>query len=234
MQVSLSNVYSNKKQQSFQSRSPEIRFAEDVMRRVNREFLCISPSKLSDRFLELSASRDVSSKYGRYIRSLGLRNTHLRNFRSIWSTNPFGYLCDVMKDVQYHRIGNCGELATIGKAALLSNGLPALKATLCVYKGDMRYGVLDHSMDIVNLEGFPIWSRPLFMGKRSYVVDLWRGIVDYSSNAFKMYESEYGRALQPDADGAPKTLGISLEDNFPMDKRAVNFVQSQYPALVIK
>lgn len=233
MQVSLFNTYLNKKQQSFQSRNPEIRFADEIMRRVNHEFPLISATKFKDRFQKLSESMDVPSKYWHYIKGLGSRNERLRDLRASCDTNPFGYLHDVMTDVEKHRIGNCGELATIGKAALVSNGLPALKATLCVYKGDVRYGILDHSFDIVNTCGFPLMTRSVFMGKNSYIFDLWKGFIDYSSNAFRVYETEFGNALRPDEDGIKKTLGISLRDDFQMDKRAIKFVQEEYPTLII-
>lgn len=234
MQVVFSNISSNKKQPSFQHRSSEIRFAYEVMRRTNRCFPRISTSKLHNRIIELSDTVEIQPKYVDYVNREIKKCRFLRKLRPNRTEAPSQHVKQVFADVKQYRIANCDESATLGKVALALNGIPSIKAALCVYKDGVASKIVDHAFDLVHLKEGSVLSDVKGFGKDSYVVDLWKDSVDYSSNAFQQYETEFPSDFLPDIEDMSLSLGISLKYDFEISESTLNEIKQNYPELVIK
>lgn len=234
MQVSLSNIYSNKKQPSFQRKSPELRFADEVMRRANQIFPRVSSSKLHNRIIELSDTVEIQPKYVDFVNREIKKCRFLREFRPRWTNNSSEYIKRVLADLKYYKLANCDESSTLGKIALALNGIPSIQAALCVYKDGVASKIVDHAFDLVHLKEGSVLSDVKGFGKDSYVVDLWKDSVDYSSNAFQQYETEFPSDFLPDIEDMSLSLGISLKYDFEISESTLNEIKQNYPELVIK
>lgn len=230
MQINLSNTYLNKNQQSFQSRNPELRFADQVMRNANLQFPRISTTKIHRRLREFPS---VVKAHRDYIVELSERYNLFRTGRPKFKEKPWAFVNIAMEDIQEYMIGNCGESEILGKIALALNGIKSRKAKLAVYKEDQMVVTIDHVFNLVNYREDKMPFEPKTDGK-SYVVDLWNGMVDYSPKAFTRYESEYAKYLIPDKDGVPKTLGFVFRPDFDIDARRLRSLQKKYPELIIR
>lgn len=234
MQVSLYNIYSNNKQPSFQRRSPELRFADEIMRRANQVFPRMSTSKLHNRIIELSDTVEIQPKYVDFVNREIKKFSFLRAFRPNRTEAPSQYVKQVLADLKQYRMANCDESATLGKLALALNGIPSIRAALCVYKNGVASKIVDHAFDLVHLKEGSVLSDVKGFGKDSYVVDLWKDSVDYSSNAFQKYETEFPKDFLSDIDDMSLSLGISLKYDFEISESTLNEIKQNYPELIIK
>lgn len=234
MQVVFSNIYSNKKQPSFQRRSPEIRFADEIMRRTNRCFPRISDTKIVDELSALFEIEKLPKHYLDYVERKIRANYILRAFRPDWIEEPSGFVQKVIEDVREYKIGDCGESSTLGKVALALNGIKSVKAGLCVYKKGKIVKHLNHGLNVANLgEKATLYDVNTF-GKHSYVADFWNEFVDYTPNAFERFREKFEKHLRIGKDGVPKSIGICLSSDFEINEKTLDTIQASYPELKIR
>ena len=224
------NSYSTNNQTTptaFKARNAEIRFADDVMRRVNNEFLKLSPTRI---YSNLSDPKKMTNSQNNSIKNLSQLIENLRNVRANQKTDPSGYLRHLIWCVNKYKLGNCGESGSLAKLGLELNGIKSTKVSLWGYNGENVSTNLDHCFDIVNMAKNANPADIRTYGKKAYVVDLWSGFVDYVPNAFKRYEAEYAgdkRMLIIDK------LGVKIND-FDIDSETLSIVDRLYPKLKLK
>lgn len=209
---------------AFKARNAEIRFADDVMRRVNNEFLKLSPTRI---YSNLSDPKKIQLKHQNAIRNSSQLVENLRGARPMAHVDSSGYLRHLIWGVNKYKLGNCGESGSLAKLGLEINEIKSTKVSLWGYNGKNISTNLDHCFVIVNLDKNADLSDIRTYGKKAYVVDLWGGFVDYVPNAFKRFEAEYAndkRML------VVKNLGVKIND-FDINKETLVLLDRLFPKL---
>lgn len=219
-----SNNQSNPK--AFKARNAEIRFADDVMRRVNNEFLKFSPTRV---YSNLSDTNKMNAKQIDVMKSLSQLIYGLRTVRPDAQLDSSGYIKQLIWGVNKYKLGNCGESASLAKLGLEMNGIKSKKVSLWGYNWKNIPQELDHGFVIVNLAKNADLSDINTYGKKAYVVDLWSGFVDYVPNAFKRFEAEY---IDYNRKFVVKKLGAQIID-FDIDNETLKLVDRLFPKLKI-
>lgn len=160
---------------NFSSRNKTIRFADDIVRKVNNEFPRISASRVDD------FSSIKTKPY--YRLNLWSRIERMRSYREYM----FSKCNDVVKrfdclifPVKKHRLGNCSESAHLTTLVARLNGVKnCFPASLHSPEGFD----FDHSVLYVNDE-------------KPYVMDAWLGFADYLPEARLRYQKEFRKHFE--------------------------------------
>lgn len=211
---------------AFKSRNPEIRFADEVMRRVNCEFPMISPARLYDTFSKKSITPEqvqclerISNKFGAVRRTIPDQ-----------MLKPQEYVQGVPEAVQKHKMGNCGEAGTLAKIGLAVNGIKGVKAGLYGYSTPKVATNLDYTLILVNLNKDADLSNYKTFGKKAYVVNQWGGFVGYVDEVFPKLITGYAKDKRMQL---IKTFGIKIRD-FDINDETLKTLKKKYPNLEIK
>lgn len=176
MKVSLNREQQryNQYNSSFTARNPEIRFADDIVRKVNQEFPRLSNTKIQD-FKNIDKCRNLLDNIQfniaemRWAKSEAFENAKTFAEKLLALTTP----------IKKFKVGNCGESAQLAEIAARVNGI---KDCFCVdVLGNGKFGErsLDHAVLLVENNGKP------------YIIDTWLGFADYLPEAVKRYQKEY-------------------------------------------
>lgn len=225
MKINSANLNRAKSPQAFTSRNAEIRFADDIMRAVNRNFPRFSTSKMSD----LCQARGVKRT-----QKLIDKIIKLQLFRRNSPMDAINFTEAVVDYVKKHRVGNCGESCILTKMALDLNGvknarffdLKKFKNTL----QDVNVTALDHSVIVVNMAKDADLKDFKTFGKKAYVVDPWLGFVDYAPVAFKKYADNNTNILN--LENGNETLGVAFATAFPT--RSIKIIEKIVPELKMR
>lgn len=180
---------------NFRSRNSTIRFADDIARKINREYPRISPSKLE--------GLANAKKFENFLDKLWDRVGILRDqivFYMKTQVSVKTKVENILYRLKNKRLGNCGESVLLAYIASRINGIKDCKfAYLSTPKGFD----LDHAVLLVE-------------EKKPYVIDAWFGFADYIPNAIKRYQKEYQKYF--DFEKA-KTQKIKIKpDNYSLYK----------------
>ncbi len=169
-------MYSNV---SFTS-SAQIRFADNIARRVNNAYPRVSASKFE-------AMRNVKSFHNSIFRLNEDLNWMRYKFSNFASHNrgdfvaQWKYLAD---NIKLQKKGNCQESANLAEIAARVNGINDCQvAEVKLLTADNKTFPLDHAVLLVNDE------------KRPYIIDAWLGFADSIPNAFKRFQSEFSKFM---------------------------------------
>ena len=154
----------------FKSRNKIIRYADDIVRRVNVCYPRISSSKVDD-FTNIHAFRKYHKELSDRVRMF--REDIKDSFNE--AVNLVGEAKAFVNPVKRHKLGNCGESAQLANILAKVNGIKNC------YIASLRTSTLrslDHSVVYVE-------------GKTPYIIDAWLGFADYVPNAILRYKNEY-------------------------------------------
>ncbi len=240
--VSSNNKNSPALHPAFKSRNANLRFADHVMRVAKNEIPMFSTTRILS---SLEDKSRLTHKQSLCLKNIISKNRELRDMRPDSSKNPLGYIKMLLFSVSISKIGNCGEMGTIGKLALAANGIRDVKkVSLFVYDSFGPGRMLDHSFNIVNLSPNADLKKPSTYGKNAYTVDLWAGVVDTVENTFKRFEAEYSGDIRLKGIEIKKpktrkeklerkTLGVNIDYDFEVDDAAIAIVNRVFPKLNI-
>lgn len=192
---------------AFCARNAEIRYADDIMRKVNNYFPRISISRIED-YSQTNQTK-LTDSIKNFIENKKLFFKRLRLSRPDFETSPDNYVKHSLDSVLRYNHGNCGESGTLGKIGLMLNGIEGTKVILKGFNGKNLETGFDHSFVIVNLSKNANLRDYKTFGKKAYVVDPWLGFVDYVPNAFKRFKIEYENDLRMKV---IDTLGVGVCD----------------------
>lgn len=164
MRISVDNT-------SFKSRNAEIRFADDLARRVNQAYPRLSSTLIED----LNNAR----RFPRVNRNLCDRIYLLRDIIHISvlkERDDVSCLRSMMNVIKKYKMGNCAESACLSSIALEVNGIKVHHPAVIRSEFDDD---LDHAVVLVPNNGKP------------YIVDSWLGFADYVPKAFERYQKEF-------------------------------------------
>lgn len=155
----------------FRAKNPEIRFADDIVRKVNKEFPRISHSFVADfkhanEFTRLTCQLSGEINY--------LRSKTRRYFSQFDKEKKLKAIVDPIREMQR---GNCAEAAFLSIICAKINGLKDVKFASLFSPSGYEY---DHAVILANKD------------KKPYVLDAWLGFADYLPNAVKKWQNEFG------------------------------------------
>ena len=160
---------------NFTSKDPDIRWADDIARKVNKVYTRVSPSLVLD-YPNLDKFPGMRERYKEKYWKFRDEKSEARG-----DLYEEGTLMDEIRvgpDLVYsHRMGNCGDSAELSALAAKINGIENFTIG-CLDSSDT--GDLDHEVLVVN------------EGKKPYIIDSWLGFADYVPKAIERYKSEYG------------------------------------------
>ena len=202
----------------FQSRNKTIRFADDIVRRVNNCYPRVSSSRLDDfEYIKL---------FRRFKCKLNERTEHLLRYdisEGFDNTDNFiGKILAFIKPVKKYKLGNCGESAQLSAIVAKVNGLKnCYIASLKTKEGKN----LDHSVLYVE-------------DKKPYVIDAWLGFADYVPKAVERYKKEFKHHFNSEVEDKLKFERLISDYtevlNKDFSKTQINKIRKIFPEQLIK
>lgn len=202
----------NNNNTSFKARNAEIRFADDLARRVNKAYPRISATLVGD-------SKHIRSFQGLYKR-LCYRIDMLRDIVKLRSTRERdGVSClrSMVDFIKQNKLGNCTESATLSSIALEANGIKG--AYPAVLQTERGYD-LDHAVVLVPNNGKP------------YVVDSWLGFADYVPKAFERYQKEFRHHFNLCGTGKMVLKRAKISELYPLQGVNQKHLKKAFPELL--
>lgn len=212
---------------SFTARNPEIRFADDIARRINKTYPRISSTIVTD-FNNLEKHPDVELRIANKIYEF--REQQDKLVRKALSFNNLNYkkISEIVTSLtKKFKAGNCIESTNLSLIAAKANNLKNISAAYIKHPNGTDY---DHAVVLVNKDS-----------KKPYVIDSWLGFADYVPNAIKRYQKEYSKYF--DFGVMPSNAMIIEADEWQMLSYTLNHNRAQrvtknlkkmFPELVIK
>ena len=212
LSIKSSKYYNNSVK--FSARNPEIRFADDVVRKLNNEFLRISSTKV-ETFNNAKKFPKVVSSLNENISSIRERINFIK--KSDFPMNDsLNLLLGFLKGL--HR-GNCGESANLAVIAAKMNGITNCKKVSLVNKAGNDF---DHAIVLVD-------------GKKPYIIDAWLGFADYIPNAFQRYKKDFSHCFDFARLGDEMSIlthPLWWINRVPQEN--INNLKKTYPSLLVK
>lgn len=212
LSIKSSNFFNNSVK--FSARNSEIRFADDVVRKLNNEFLRISSTKV-ETFNNAKKFPKVISSLSEDINSIRGRINFIK--KSDFPMNDsLNLMLGFLKGL--HR-GNCGESANLAVIAAKMNGITNCKKVSLVNKAGDDF---DHIVVLVD-------------GKKPYIIDAWLGFADYIPNAFQRYKKDYSHCF--DFARLGDEMSILTHPHWWINRvpqENINNLKKTYPGLLLK
>lgn len=208
--------YSNIK---FTSRNKTIRFADDIVRKVNNEFPRISASRVDDFSSIKSMSYYQLNLWGRIERMRDHRDISF--LCSVGIVEKFSSLINPIKKL---KIGNCSESTHLTTLVARLNGVKNCVPTSLYSPEGFDF---DHSVLYVNDE-------------KSYVIDAWLGFADYLPEARLRYQKEFRKHFEFDFADSERMIfqkSKNIYSNFlsrEFSKSEIELLRAEFSNLVIK
>lgn len=211
-------ILNQKYNTTFTSRNRQIRFADDLVRKVNQEFPRVSASKLE--------SFNNAKNFGFLIEDLWGLTSFIRsiingNFLELEeSTEKIKLLLNTIKT---RKLGNCQESAQLALVVAKINGIENCKIAHLISPKEYNY---DHAVVLVEDE-------------KPYIIDAWLGFADYIPNAIKKYQKDFRNCFDF---SKAKTEKMLVKEDFGIIQRFLNYeitsedikkTKSIYPNLIL-
>ncbi len=197
---------------TFNARNKKIRLADDIARKINKEFPRISPSKIE--------GSEYAPKYKNIIETFwnelqSMRETIKTEQQYPKMLQKIELLFNTIKD---YKIGNCGESADLAVIVAKMNGL---NDCAHVHLENPYGGDFDHAIVLVK-------------DKKPYIIDSWLGFADYVDNAIKKYQTIYSNYF--DFQNYGYKMVIKDGDytyNAPISQKELVKLKKRHPELLI-
>ena len=203
---------------TFTSRNTTIRFADNIARKVNKEFPRISASKVEN-FKNIELFVD-------FIEDLWCKTSKMRNKRKkefLTLTNNKDKIRLIFDYIKNFKLGNCKESAELSLLVAKMNGIKNAKIAYLKSPEGFDY---DHAVVLVN-------------EKKPYIIDSWLGFADFVPKAFEKYKKDFSECF--DFAGSKTEKMTVLEDigllqlflNYRIKKQDLNAIKKEYPNLIL-
>lgn len=203
----------------FKSRNKIIRYADDIVRRVNVCYPRISSTRI-ECYNNISKFPNIEPKLIQKIEN-SVRSLKSKLFDE--ENTFFDNIKAFIFPVKRYKVGNCGESAQLASIIAKINGLKDCQIVqLMNDKGED----LDHVVLLVN-------------DKKSYIIDSWLGFADYVHNALNKYKNEYRHILNIE-DSESVILSSDIDNVYndflknDFSRKQINKLKRIYPEMIIK
>ena len=189
---------------NFTSRNSEIRFADNLVRKINQEFPRVSVTKIE--CFKNSKEFDFLIENLWDLTSL-MRSVLGRKF--IKTENPVEKIKLILDTIKNKKLGNCKESAQLSLIVAKMNGIKNCKVAYLLSPENYDY---DHAIVFVE-------------GKNPYIIDAWLGFADYVPNAIKKYQKDFRDYF--DFEGS-KTEKMKVVEDFGLIQHFLNNIMSNH------
>ena len=229
------NIQSKAYQPTFTARSPEVRYADKIMRNLMLEYPAFSSSRVKFYDCYQKQRPKVFEKVLPIYWKLHAERNGLSKY------NGIDFINATLEMVKRIKNANCAEYATMARAAFLANGYKDVKL------GSLRINYpkegaspmttsekVDHIVLIVNAGKNAKLDNPNTFSKKTIIVDPWGGFCDYVSNAFNTYKGIFLRNLTPQKAAFAKNF--IFEERIPMNitSSTCASICAEHPELIVK
>ncbi|MBR6163420.1 hypothetical protein IKQ26_05995 [bacterium] len=254
------NIY----QQSFGTKKPEIRKADDIQRKTREVFPFFSPSYAENYYTTCKTNYDarhLTSNQAKKLYDLRCERYKDQTLRTPFTT----VLQKTINDVRKKGLANCGEAAIITMSTLIANGFPNTHRCAVVLNTSLidkktkkevfsREFDVDHACTITTMDTNPRMDKPYI------VVDSWNGFADSTSGAVTRYIRQLNKtdmkkytqkAINEYKEQCnakkkrfinPKDLEIKHNIDFAVidspdkkeEKKIQKLIRTKYPALIVE
>ena len=209
----------NKNSIRFTSRNATIRFADDIVRKVNQEFPRISSSRVDD-FLSVKSKPCYQKILWNKI--LRLRDDRLKEFSNVDDfVKKFECL---LSPIKKYKLGNCTESTQLTSIVARLNGIKNSYPALMISPNGFD---LDHAVLYVNDE-------------KPYIMDAWLGFADFVPEAKLRYQNEFKKHFEFELAESDDIIFQKYKNvyfNFltlDFSNKQMKKLQKTYPELIIK
>lgn len=190
---------------SFNGRCSQIKDAQWVCHAVNSIYPHVSTTKFSAYLYKLKMQNpDV---YSRFLNKEPFFIVDIKSLKELWlarmfdwqqkmvnkinkirkewlelSQNDYGCINNLIAQLKYEKMGNCGEDAMLAQAILKMNGIDNVYTAALKVKNTE----IDHSVCVFNRDGSPLNGK---VSKKTIIIDPWLGTADFASNMFLKYKN---------------------------------------------
>ena len=208
---------------NFSARNKTIRFADDIARKVNKEFPRISNSMLEGMdSVEKGHFKVLLLNYSSFVGAVRYMQTNAFKKGRTFEDK----LLALLSPIKRFRVGNCSEAGELSTFAARVNGIENAQMRHLTSPDGTLY---DHIVTYVP-------------DKKPYIIDAWLGFADYVPNAIKRYQKEYSRYFDFEAVGTDKIVCDEIKTKFnlvdfvnkKMSKDELETVKRVYPEMLIK
>lgn len=175
---------------NFTSRNPEIRRAEDIVRKVNNAYPRVSSSKI-DNYSNIDNFKELDDRYKK--KTMQFRND-IDNQESPLYPDLVN-LKILPRAVSEEKFGNCAEALILTGIAAKINGFENFEP-ICFDSSET--GEIDHTALLVSNNNKP------------YIMDAWLGIADYVPNVIEKYKGEYSYLFDLNGNDGEKIEIVSM------------------------
>lgn len=191
-----------KNQPTFSARNPKIRFADDIVRKVNKEYPRISTSKVEcfKNFFHFPL----------LLNNLWELTADTRDFIRLSYLNSSSFsdkISSLLLPIKLSKLGNCKESAQLAILAAKANGIENCEIAYLESPEGFDY---DHAVVLVK-------------DKKPYIIDAWLGFADYVPNAIEKYQKDFRDCF--DFEGA-QTEKMIIKQDFGLIQNFLNFKTS--------
>lgn len=204
---------------SFGSANPQIRRANDMVRKINTSLPAVSQSRVSE-FKHIDKFSFLRIKLNEKMR-------HTRNLKQSYfsqAQDSYEQACAFIKPVMEKRMANCSECAQIAAISAQMNGIKDFE----LVKLNTIFGKdLDHTLLLVK------------NGKKPYIIDPWLGLADCVPKALEKYSGEY-KYLFSDKLTARDLVFSPIKNSYssflkkPLPNDVIERLKSTFPKLLVK
>ncbi len=201
----------------FTSRNSVIRLADDIARRVNVEYPCLSSTKFEGMN---NSAKSVDAITNLFVKIINMRNrVNATNKEQLGGLlNSWKNYSDIVKET---KLGNCNEAAVFSEVAARVNGIRNCFVAELKSNSNNRYKSLDHAVLYVD-------------GKKPYIIDAWLGFADYVPQAIKRFKNEY-RTFLNFSKGKDNSIVFDLfGKRHVLSKEENSKLKELFPNLIIK
>lgn len=196
-------MYINNNNISFNGRCPQIRDAQWVSHMVNSAYPHISTSRLSADIKVCQNNCVKPSEKDKFNKILDWKKkirAKLKESRKEWhniSKNDYRLINNVINQLRYDKLGNCGEDAYLAETILKINGVDNACTAGLKFNGKP----IDHCVCVFNKDGSKFKGR---VSKNTIIIDPWfYGAADFASNMFLKYKN-IGKKFFPEINDSSK------------------------------
>ena len=204
---------------TFTSRNSTIRFADDIVRKVNNEYPRISSTKLQS-FSNIKKHEPVLEKLWEQLRVI--RKEILITMDK--DTQAYSQVKSILKLIKERKIGNCSEASFLALISARVNGVKNCVTAFITSPNGFNY---DHSIILVEDE-------------KPYIIDAWLGFADYVPNAIKRYQKDFKNcfdfkeAKTKEMIIKPDEYSVFADLNDSLQKKDIRKMKKIAPNLVLK